>query len=183
MKPFIAFFICAVISSGANAASMQSAILDSVGYIGSTPSQLGIAFDSSNSDAEFTLLEKSYLFGGATLTLTLVARENRVLQVSWSAKPKARANDFAAAFRRVVMALVSRSFTYISQSSALHGEVILGDSVSHPNSGASYWASLIRVRDRIRVDISFVEVTDAAGQFSVVMHAEAPIPPRSDAAL
>lgn len=155
---------------------MDTAIIASMAYIGRSPSEVDVVFDSATKEGELDVLEKTVVQDGLSLLLTVTAEKNKIVRVSWLAKSHENPRVWSELYWRISSALMSRSFSPISRSTALDGQVVLGDKVTRPGTGASYWLSLLDPAEKARVDMAYVVQAMRVKDFNITASSAVAMP-------
>lgn len=151
---------------------INDTIAESVSLLGRHSSTVTTVFDRSEKKDGVVFMEKRFAVGDESIFLTVTVEMDQVVQISWFAKPGAKSDSFSGIFNDVVVTLGKQGFKIISHSVAINGKVVLGDRVTHSDSGTSFWIRLNKANPLTRVDMTYSIAGGEDGRFNITVGPE-----------
>jgi hypothetical protein len=106
-----------------------------------------------------------------------VIDKGRIVQIDWVAADLADKAVLTQIYSALIKALENYHFVVLSSSVAIDGTVILGNPMSHPKEGISFWMSLLHRERKIRVDMDYELKSDHTPcRWKITISADAFIP-------
>lgn len=156
---------------------MESAIAESLQYVGKSPSEIGLSLEASRTIADVTYLERECLFDGVPIILTVTVEDSKVVQIGWSAKRVKKRDVLSRTYHSLVRHASDKGYRLVSSSVSIGGVIVMGDEVTHTSADVSFWISMIDAKRHVRIDMSYVlSEGGTEGDFALTVFSEIIVP-------